>query len=125
MSSGIPLFQNHEIHEKHESAFVIDLRLMLDIKTRYGHHRVMKKAMVSELKARLSAYLAEVKQGGTVIVCERQTAIARLVPYEDEDRDFRVREAAQPISRLGKIHPVRLGRNVNLDTMLREMRGDR
>lgn len=40
----------------------------------------MKSAKVSELKAHLSAYLAEVRRGETVIVCNRNTPIARLVP---------------------------------------------
>ena len=41
----------------------------------------MTRAKVSELKARLSAYLAEVRGGGEVIVYDRATPIARLVPF--------------------------------------------
>jgi prevent-host-death family protein len=85
---------------------------------------VMKKAMVSELKSRLSAYLAEVKRGDEVIVCERQTPIALLVPFADEDRDFKVCEAAQPIGKLGKIRPVRLRKKVDAGKILKETRGD-
>ena len=37
-------------------------------------------AKVSELKAKLSGYLAKVRRGATVTVCDRQTPIAQLVP---------------------------------------------
>jgi prevent-host-death family protein len=85
----------------------------------------MKKAKVSELKARLCSYLAEVKQGDTVVVCERQTPIARLVPFAEEDPDFRVRKAGQPILKLGKIRPVRLRKKVDVGRILRETREGR
>ncbi len=85
----------------------------------------MKRVKVSEVKARLSAYLAEVKRGETITVCERQTAIARLVPYEEEDSEFKVRNAAEPLTNLGKIRPVRLKKRINADRVLKETRGDR
>jgi len=40
----------------------------------------MKKANVAELKNRLSHYLSRVKRGETVLVMERTTPIARIVP---------------------------------------------
>lgn len=85
----------------------------------------MNKAKVSELKARLSSYLAEVKRGETITVCERQTAIARLVPYEEDDRELKARDAVKPLSDLGKIRPVRLKKKIDIERMLKEMRGDR
>jgi prevent-host-death family protein len=99
-------------------------RLNLDNLTISSHHVVMKKAKVSELKSRLSSYLAEVKQGDVVVVCERQTPIARLVRYEDEGGDFRVHESVRPISELGEIRPVRLRRKFDVARILRETRGD-
>lgn len=44
----------------------------------------MSTASVSELKARLSAYLREVRQGGEVQVLDRGKPIARLVPLAAE-----------------------------------------
>ena len=35
---------------------------------------------IRELKARLSAYISEVKAGGTVIIMERGTPVGRIVP---------------------------------------------
>ena len=49
-------------------------------------------AMVSELKARLSEYLAQVRRGATVTVCDRRTPIARLVPFDGDAGGFEVRE---------------------------------
>lgn len=39
-----------------------------------------RTAKVSELKAGLSAYLARVKSGGEVVVTDRGTPVAKLVP---------------------------------------------
>lgn len=52
----------------------------------------MQTAMVSELKAKLSRYLAQVRRGATVTVCDRHTPIARLVPFEDDAGGLEVRE---------------------------------
>ena len=49
-------------------------------------------AMVSELKARLSEYLAQVRRGATVTVCDRRTPIARLVPFDGDAGGLEVRE---------------------------------
>jgi hypothetical protein len=45
----------------------------VDEKITYGHKEAMKQTTVSGLKARLSGYLAEVRSGETVIVCDRKT----------------------------------------------------
>jgi prevent-host-death family protein len=85
----------------------------------------MKNAMVSELKARLSSYLAEIRAGQTVVVYDRKTPVARLVPYREDRDDFAVIEAVAPPESLMKIGGVRPGRRVDVDKLLRETRGDR
>ncbi len=52
--------------------------------TNYGYRMVMKPktVRVAELKARLSEYLREVRRGHTLTVLDRETPIARIVPYE-------------------------------------------
>ncbi|KPK46431.1 MAG: hypothetical protein AMK74_00005, partial [Nitrospira bacterium SM23_35] len=42
--------------------------------------KVMKTAAVSELKARLSEYLNQVKAGMEVLITDRGKPVARLVP---------------------------------------------
>lgn len=59
-----------------------------------------KTVKVAELKARLSAYLRGVRRGHPVIVCDRETPIARLVPYAAEDEPLMVR---LPVRRLHEV----------------------
>lgn len=84
----------------------------------------MTKAKVSELKARLSAYLAQVRGGGTVVVYDRATPIARLVPFEEDD-DLVIIEATASPSELKKIKGVRPKKPIDADELLRELRRDR
>jgi prevent-host-death family protein len=85
----------------------------------------MKSAKVSELKARLSAFLSEVRSGGSVIVYDRNTPIARLVPFHQEHDDLTVIEASAHPSTLKKIKGVRPKKRIDVDKLLREVRGDR
>ena len=101
------------------------LSAALAIVTTYSHNEVMKSAKVSELKARLSAYLSEVRGGGSVIVYDRNTPIARLVPFNDDPDDLTVLESSAHPSTLKKIKGVRPKKRINVDKVLREVRGDR
>ncbi len=42
----------------------------------------MKKAGIAELRNHLSRYLDHVRAGGTVMICDRDIPVARLVPVE-------------------------------------------
>jgi len=44
--------------------------------------QAMKTVRIAELKARLSEYLREVRRGQTLTILDRETPVARLVPYE-------------------------------------------
>lgn len=46
----------------------------------------MTKVGVAKLKAELSGYLRKVKRGGEVVVYDRDTPVARIVPYETTER---------------------------------------
>lgn len=86
----------------------------------------MKRAQVSELKARLSEFLAGVRAGGDVVVYDRVTPIARIVPFEAaEDDDLEIVEPSAPLSSLEHLEPVRLRRKVDVVRLLRDGRGDR
>lgn len=70
--------------------------------TIYDHIMTMKEkrektVKVAELKARLSAYLRAARRGHPVTVCDRDTPIARLVPYQPVGAPLMVR---QPIRAL-------------------------
>ena len=50
-----------------------------------------KRVRISELKAHLSEYLRHVRRGHTVEVLDRDTPVARLVPYEEHPSGLSVR----------------------------------
>ena len=69
----------------------------------------MKKANVAELKNRLSNYLGRVKGGETVLVMERSTPVARIVPVappsqmgDGETQAWLKRLEARGVLRLGE-----------------------
>jgi antitoxin (DNA-binding transcriptional repressor) of toxin-antitoxin stability system len=72
----------------------------------------------------LSAYLADVRAGGEVVVCDRETPIARLVPVETND-DVSIIPASTPAASLKKVAGVRPKASVDVDGLLRELRRDR
>jgi prevent-host-death family protein len=87
---------------------------------------VMKRAQIAELKAHLSQYLAQVRRGDTVVVFDRNTPIARLVPYTDVDDALVVHEpTASPAAALKRVAGVKLKRAADLVRMLRDSRDQR
>jgi prevent-host-death family protein len=85
----------------------------------------MKRVKVSELKAKLSGYLAAVRAGETVVVCDRNTPIAQLVPLEKEADDFVIEEPILPRSALQHLPVPRVRRKVDVVAMLRQDRDQR
>jgi prevent-host-death family protein len=51
----------------------------------------MKNVRVADLKKRLSEHLRKARSGRTVTVLNRNTPIARIVPYEDQSSLLTVR----------------------------------
>ncbi len=45
----------------------------------------VKKANIGELKTHLSVYLKGVKNGGMVLVTERNKPVAKIVPLDEDD----------------------------------------
>jgi prevent-host-death family protein len=85
----------------------------------------MKHVKVSELKTRLSAHLAEVRAGATVVVCDRNTPIARIVPLDNGMDDLVVEEPKLPRSALKRLPVPRLRGRVDVVALLRESRDQR
>ena len=74
----------------------------LAVVTSHDYDVTMKKAReksvrVAALKARLSEYLRTVKRGHPVVVYDRETPVARLVPYEAGREALRVRERTRSL----------------------------
>ncbi|MEA3245485.1 MAG: type II toxin-antitoxin system prevent-host-death family antitoxin, partial [Gemmatimonadota bacterium] len=75
---------------------------------------------VAELKAELSAYLRAARAGQSVVVCDRDTPVAKLVPYTAEPEALPVRRAIRPLH--GGPLPRPLGRRVDSLAALLEER---
>jgi len=63
--------------------------------TSSDYHGGMKRVGVAALKARLSEYLRIVRRGGTVVVLDRDTPIARIVPAAAGPERLEVRPPAK------------------------------
>lgn len=83
---------------------------------------------VAELKARLSEYLRSVKRGQTVTVMERDTPIARLVPYSGANANMlEVRKRLGRYASLQRVPippPLKIDLDV-VDILLEERQGER
>lgn len=79
-----------------------------------------KTVKVAELKARLSAYLRAARRGHPVTVCDRDTPIARLVPYTPDGEPLAVRHAIRALHSVPLPRP--LGRRVDSLAALLEER---
>lgn len=62
--------------------------------TSCDYNMVMKSVGIADLKARLSEHLRAVRKGRTLTVLDRETPIARIVPYTSEPLE--VRRATKP-----------------------------
>jgi prevent-host-death family protein len=87
--------------------------------------KAMRQTNVTGFKARLSEYLAAARNGETVVVHDRKTPIARLVPIDDHVDDLKIAEPSRSMRDLAKIKPVRLRRRVDVVRVLRESRDQR
>lgn len=79
---------------------------------------------VSELKTRLSGYLARVRRGETVTVCDRRTPIAKLVPFDEHPGGIAVREAIDVVG-LPTASRVALRKRIDVVALLRADRDHR
>ena len=57
-----------------------------------------KRVKVGELKAQLSAYIHAVWRGSTVTICDRETPVARLVPYRTQKEALAVRKPTRSLA---------------------------
>jgi prevent-host-death family protein len=88
---------------------------------------VMKSVKIAELKAKLSEHLRDVRRGRSVTVVDRETPIAKLIPYTSEAEGLTIRK---PLRRRRSLQlvplpaPLKLGIDV-VDLLLEERQGER
>lgn len=73
----------------------------------------MKSVRIADLKARLSEFLRAVRGGDSLIVLDRTTPIAKIVPYASASEPLTVRP---PRGRYKKLQDVPLPRQLRLQT---------
>ena len=79
----------------------------------------MKTVGIADLKARLSEHLKSVRRGRTLTVLDRQTPVARIVPYAADPVD--VRRATRRLRDL-KLPPPPAGATDSLSVLLDDRR---
>lgn len=57
--------------------------------TTHDYHVTMTMVRIADLKARLSEHLRRVRQGHTLTVLDRDTPVARIVPWTVEALEIR------------------------------------
>lgn len=80
---------------------------------------------IAELKSRLSEHLRKVRRGRSLTVLDRDTPIARLVPYEEDAAGLTVRLPLSDAPKLQDVSlppPIRLRKDIV--TLLLEERKD-
>ena len=87
----------------------------------------MNRIMIAHLKARLSQYLAQVRRGHTLTILNRDTPIARIVPYSQEAIFLTVRRPVAGSRPLRKVPlPPPLATTVDIvDLLMEERQGER
>lgn len=63
----------------------------------------MNTVRIADLKARLSEHLRAVRRGRTLIVLDRDTPIARIVPYTKEADALQIRKPRPGAPRLADV----------------------
>jgi prevent-host-death family protein len=89
--------------------------------------QVMKTVRIADLKARLSEHLRSVRRGHPLVVLDRDTPIARVVPYREAGEPLVIR---QPMGRYPSLQEVPLPAPLRLDVdivdvLLEERQGER
>ena len=93
--------------------------------TSIGHNMVMPEVRIAQLKSRLSEYLRAVRQGERVVVMDRDTPIAQIVPFNDRSR-LRIRKRAPGVPPLNKVKlPKPLKLDLDVVDLLMEERQER
>lgn len=72
--------------------------------TTHDHNQVMSRVGIADLKAHLSQHLRGVRRGRTITVVDRDTPVARIVPY-DAETPLEVRRATRKPSELREPPP--------------------
>lgn len=85
----------------------------------------IKSANISAIKARFTGFLMTVRKGGEVVVLDRKTPIAKIVPWSEQGSDLRVQEPTVTIKEFLKIKRCPLSASVDSLSVLKSDRAKR
>jgi prevent-host-death family protein len=86
----------------------------------------MKSVKIAELKAKLSEHLREVRRGHSLTVVDRDTPIAKLVPYTADAEGLAIRKPRGTSALRSVPLPRALGLDLDIvDLLLEERQGER
>jgi len=85
----------------------------------------MIKVKIAELKAKLSGFLRQVRGGEEVIVTDRDTPVAKIVPYQISEERLIIHPAKKPPSIIGQLKfPKARTAMSSLDALLEDREDD-
>lgn len=95
--------------------------------TRIDYYMTMTEVRIADLKSRLSEHLRKVRAGRSLTIFDRDTPIARIVPWEQGDISLKVRPRLPATPKLQRVPlppPLRLSGDV-VQFLMEERQGDR
>lgn len=91
------------------------------------YHVTMSEVRIADLKSRLSEHLRKVRAGRSLTVLDRDTPIARIVPWQEERATLAVRAplpGAPKLQRVALPAPLPLARDA-VELLLEDRQGGR
>jgi len=109
------------------SAICTGLIHPLAMMTRYDYYMTMTGIRIADLKSRLSEHLRMVRAGSSLTILDRDTPIARIVPWKAGNGSLKLRAplpGAPKLQRVPLPPPLRLRGDV-VKLLMEERQGDR
>jgi len=103
------------------------LHRRLAMMTIFDYHMTMTGIRIADLKSRLSEHLRKVRAGGSLTILDRDTPIARIVPWKAGNGSLKLRAplpGAPKLQRVPLPPPLRLRGDV-VKLLMEERQGDR
>ena len=99
----------------------------LAIMTRSDYHMTMTGIRIADLKSRLSEHLRKVRRGSSLTILDRDTPIARIVPWKAGNGSLKLRAPVPGAPKLQRVPlPPPLGlRGDVVKLLMEERQGDR
>ena len=97
------------------------------IMTRFDYHMTMNGVRIADLKSRLSEHLRKVRGGSSLTILDRDTPIARIVPWKAGNGSLKVRAplpGAPKLQRVPLPPPIPLRGDI-VKLLMEERQGDR